>query len=191
MKVKTLCLLSGKDTVTEAQIRKNDMLYALIQKLDRLGLVGRASAHCDIPCGIYDPGPALIAAVSVVRLMDIAHEKAGATEDPVALANFLGRCTLRKEEEAEKVKQEIRVIWGDYFKATLLDAHPEVHGLVHSIMQKASACKQDVHREDALALVDLVNQFANIFWKTKSIETVQRTCPYPPKLKLVYPVLPE
>ncbi|MEM9179465.1 MAG: superoxide dismutase [Ni], partial [Pseudomonadota bacterium] len=67
--------------------------------------------------------------------------------------------------------------------------HPNVHGLVHAIMQKASACKQDVHREDGLALVELVNEFAEIFWKTKSIGTVRKTCPYPPQLKLVYPVL--
>ncbi|MEL7128554.1 MAG: superoxide dismutase, Ni [Pseudomonadota bacterium] len=165
------------------------MIHGILKALDRLGFVGQASAHCDIPCGIYDPGPALIAAVSVVRLMDIAHEKAGSTEDPVALANFLGRCTLRKEEEAEKVKQEIRVIWGDYFKAPLLEAHPHVHGLVHAIMQKASACKQDVHREDALALVELVNQFAELFWETKSIKTERSTCPYPPSLPVVYPIL--
>ena len=165
------------------------MLETMFKAADRIGWIQTASAHCDIPCGIYDPGPALIAAVSVVRLMDIAHEKASSTEDPVALANFLGRCTLRKEEEAEKVKQEIRVIWGDYFKAPLLEAHPNVHGLVHSIMQKASACKQDVHREDGLELVELVNQFAEIFWQTKSIATDRKVCPYPPKLKLVYPRL--
>ncbi|MEM1147203.1 MAG: superoxide dismutase, Ni [Pseudomonadota bacterium] len=163
------------------------MIYSILNHLDRKGLIRHASAHCDIPCGIYDPGPALIAAVSVVRLMDIAHD--GASDDPVALANLRARCTLRKEEEAEKVKQEIRVIWGDYFKAPLLEAHPNVHGLVHSIMQKASACKQDVHREDGLALVELVNEFAELFWKTKSVETVRKTCPYPPQLKLVYPVL--
>ena len=163
------------------------MIYSILNYLDRKGLIGRASAHCDIPCGIYDPGPALIAAVSVVRLMDIAHD--GASEDPVSLANLRARCTLRKEEEAEKVKQEIRVIWGDYFKPPLLEKHPEVHGLVHSIMQKASACKQDVHRKDAEALVELVNRFAEIFWFTKSVSIARHPCPYPPNLELVYPVL--
>ncbi|MEM8636218.1 MAG: superoxide dismutase, Ni [Pseudomonadota bacterium] len=167
------------------------MIHSTLKVLDRLGMVGRASAHCDIPCGIYDPGPALIAAVTVVRLMDIAHEKKGSTDDQAALANFLGRCTFRKEEEAEKVKHEVRIIWGDYFKGQLLEDHPHVHGLVHSIMMKASACKQDVHKEDALALVELVNEFAELFWQTKGIESVRRTCPYAPKLPVVYPVLNE
>ena len=163
------------------------MIHSLLEKLDGLGLIGRASAHCDIPCGIYDPGPALIAAVSVVRLMDIMHD--ASSDDPVALANVRTRCVLRKEDEAEKVKQEIRVIWGDYFKPNLQEQHPEVNSLVHQIMMKASACKQDVHREDGLALVEFVNQFAELFWKTKSIETVRKTCPYPPNLKVAYPVL--
>ncbi|MEM9667302.1 MAG: superoxide dismutase, Ni [Pseudomonadota bacterium] len=167
------------------------MIHSTLKQLERLGLVGEASAHCDIPCGIYDPGPALIAAVTVVRLMDIAHEKKGSTDDPAALANFLGRCTFRKEEEAEKVKHEVRIIWGDYFKGKLLEEHPHVHGLVHSIMLKGSACKQDVHREDALALVELVNEFAELFWKTKGIETVRRKCPYAPNLPAVHPVLNE
>ena len=165
------------------------MFYSLARKLDRLGLVDRAEAHCDIPCGIYDPGPALIAAVSVVRLMDIMHEGVGERADPAALHNFLARCTLRKEEEAEKVKQEIRVIWGDYFKGPLLEQHPDIHGLVHSIMQKASACKQDVHRDDGLALVELVNQFTEIFWKTKGKNTQRFAAPYPPGLPVVYPDL--
>ena len=163
------------------------MLHTILETVDRLGVIGRAAAHCDIPCGIYDPGPAVIAAVSVVRLMDIMRD--GASDDPVALANLHARCVMRKEEEAEKVKQEIRVIWGDYFKGPILDSHPEVHGLVHSIMQTASKCKQDVHREDALALVELVNQFAELFWTSKSIQTERLTCPYPPNLPVVYPVL--
>lgn len=163
------------------------MIHDLLNRLDRTGLIPSASAHCDIPCGIYDTGPALIAAVSVVRLMDIMRD--AHSEDPVALANLHARCVVRKEEEAEKVKQEIRVIWGDYFKAPLIAQHPHVHDLVHSIMQTASACKQDVHRTDGEALVEQVNQFAELFWQTKSVATIRASCPYPPKLKIVYPVL--
>ena len=111
------------------------------------------------------------------------------SEDPVALANLHARCVLRKEEEAEKVKQEIRVIWGDYFKPPLIEQHPNVHTLVHSIMMKASACKQDVHREDGLALVTLVNEFAELFWTTKNVQTQHVTSPYPPNLQVVQPVL--
>lgn len=162
--------------------------YSLLQYADKLGIIPSASAHCDIPCGIYDTGPALIAAVSVVRMMDIMHEAAEKEDaDSVGLANLLARNAIRKEEEAEKVKHEIRVIWGDYFKAPLIEQHPGIHDLTHRIMQKASACKQDVHREDAVALVELVNEFAEIFWQTKGVETVRKECPYAPKLPVVSP----
>ncbi|MEO0319372.1 MAG: superoxide dismutase, Ni [Pseudomonadota bacterium] len=154
-------------------------------------MVSKARGHCDIPCGIYDPAPALIASLSVIRIMDIMHEGAKNGSDPAALHSFLARNAIRKEEEAEKVKHEIRVIWGDYFKPPLLEKHPETHGLVHSIMAKASACKQDVHRSDALELLDLVNQFAELFWETKGKKTQRLVAPYPPALPVVYPILTE
>lgn len=165
------------------------MLYGLLDKLHRQGLIDSAEAHCDIPCGIYDPGPALIAAVSVVRMMDILQQAAEKQDEMLSIQNLLVRNIARKEEEAEKVKHEVRIIWGDYFKAPMIEAHPQIHPLTHSIMQKASACKQDVHREDGLALVELVNEFAEIFWQTKGKETVRRTTPYAPNLEVVHPVL--
>lgn len=165
------------------------MIYSVVSFADRFLRLPRAKAHCDIPCGIYDPGPALIAAVSVVRIMDIMTEGASERSDPVALHNFLARNTMRKEEEAEKVKHEIRIIWGDYFKGPLLEKHPDIHALAHSIMQKASACKQAVHREDGEALVELVNLFAEKFWDTKGKKTQRAAAPYPPNLAVVYPAL--
>jgi len=165
------------------------MLHSIFNRLDALGVIGRASAHCDIPCGVYDPAPALIAAVSVARLMDIMHQGGADKASDVERANFIARCTLRKEEEAEKVKHEIRVIWGDYFKAPLIEKHPEIHALTHAIMQKASACKQEAHRSDAEELVELVNRFAKIFWTTKGRTTHRVAAPFPPELSIVYPDL--
>lgn len=163
------------------------MLTKVLQIFDRMGLLRRARAHCDIPCGIYDTGPALIAAVSVVRLMDILRQPG--SEDVVALANQRVRVVAEKEKQAEIVKHEIRVIWGDYFKPPMLERYPQIHGLAHAIMQVAGACKQDVHREDGEELVDLVNQFAEIFWETKGVATEHGLCPYEPKLRTVYPIL--
>lgn len=166
------------------------MLHQLIKKLDEAtGKIPSASAHCDIPCGIYDTAPALIAAVSVVRMMDLIHEGNEKFSDPAGLHNFLSRCVALKEKEAEKVKHEVRIIWGDYFKAPHLEQHPNIHDVTHAIMQKASACKQEVHREDGEALVELVNQFAEIFWATKGKETKRVTAPYAPALPMVQPIL--
>jgi len=166
------------------------MMHRLARAFDAVSNIPSASAHCDIPCKIYDPSTALIAALSVVRLLDIMAETADG-KDPQSLEalNTIARCTYRKEEEAEKVKHEIRIIWGDYFKTPQIEAFPEIHGLTHEIMLKASACKQNAAREDGKALVDLVNRFAEIFWTTKEIETIRHPCPYPPGLETIYPVL--
>ena len=166
------------------------MIHAALQAFDRIATVPGASAHCDIPCRIYDPAPAQIAALSVVRLMDIMAETADKADSPtLATHNTMARCVLRKEEEAERVKHEIRIIWGDYFKAPQFEKFPDVHELVHQIMLKGSACKQQVSRADGEALVELVNRFAEIYWATKDVKTERKTCPYPPSLEVVRPVL--
>ena len=166
------------------------MLHRLLKSVDQTLGLPHARAHCDIPCKIYDPAPALIAALSVIRLVDIMEE-AAAKDGAASLenTNTLARCVLRKEEEAEKVKHEVRIIWGDYFKAPQLEAHPQVHELVHQIMMKASACKQTADRTNAEALLELVNKFAEIFWATKNVKTTRKTSPYPPSAPVVYPEL--
>ena len=147
-----------------------------------------AHAHCDIPCKIYDPMIAQVSALSVARLVDLILEQDAANRSLEA-ENQFARLVAEKEAQAKIVKHEITVIWGDYFKSPQIEAHPEVHGLVHSIMMASSKCKQNVNREDANKLVELVNQFAGIFWSTKGIDTRRVVAPYPPALELVQPVL--
>ena len=161
---------------------------SLFNRARKTTVIETADAHCDIPCKIYDPSTAIIAALSVVRMMDIMKE---ASEKPASLAtqNTIARCVVKKEEEAEKVKHEIRVIWGDYFKAPQFEKHPNAHDVAHQIMLKGSACKQECNRADGEALVELVNQFAEMFWDTKGVATTRKTAPYPPALDVVYPVL--
>ena len=163
-------------------------MHKLLKMLDETLGFDVVSAHCDIPCKIYDPIIAQIASLSVVRLIDIMHETPNNSEN-MTNVNTLTRCVLRKEEEAEKVKQEIRTIWGDYFKTPQFETHPEIHQLVHQIMLKSSSCKQGTSRDSALELVALVNQFATAFWETKGLKVEKRTCPYPPNLEIIYPIL--
>ena len=166
------------------------MVYKITNVLDTLLDIPTASAHCDIPCKIYDPSAAQVAAATIVRLIDIVNETLKA-EDVMSLAgqNTIARCVMRKEEEAEKVKHEVRIIWGDYFKAPQFERFPEIHGLTHNIMMKASVCKQGVAREDGEALAELLNQFAEIFWATKDVKTARHNSPNLPNLPTVYPSL--
>ena len=162
------------------------MKSSLFNILKHIKNISVADAHCDIPCKIYDPIIAQIAALSVVRLLDIMDEVGGQRDISLAGQNTLSRCIIRKEKEAEKVKKEIGVIWGDYFKTPQFESFPEIHELTHAIMQKASACKQGIMRKDGEELVDLVNRFTEIFWETKDVKTITRVCPYPPNLKTIY-----
>ena len=156
--------------------------------LDKMVNVETADAHCDIPCKIYDPHTAIVAALSVVRMMDIIAENKD-KEMTAETINTLSRCVAMKEAEAAKVKEEIRVIWGDYIKAPQIEKHPNVHEVAHSIMLKASACKTGIDRAAGEELVELVNQFAEIFWSTKDVKTTRKTSPFPPSMEMVYPVL--
>ncbi|MBD3160591.1 MAG: superoxide dismutase, Ni [Candidatus Eisenbacteria bacterium] len=166
------------------------MVHRMLTKLDeRIGFE-RARAHCDIPCGIYDPIMAQIPALTVVRMIDLMTEFAADHKDKdLEYHNTMSRYIEVKEEHAERVKHEVRVIWGDYIKPHHVEKHPEVHGITHKIMQLGSKCRQTADREAAVQLVAAVNEFAELFWKTKEVATKRAKAPYAPGLELVYPAL--
>lgn len=162
------------------------MFYKLIEKLDKKIAFDQAKAHCDIPCGIYDPIVAQINALTVVRMMDLMAALEG---EGLAYENSMSRYIAVKEEHAEKVKNEIRVIFGDFIKDTHVKQYPELPNLFHEIMQLGSKGRQTADREAGLALVEAVNKFAEIFWAIKGIKTKKAKAPYAPALEMVYPDL--
>ena len=166
------------------------MIYQLLQKLDSKIGFEQASAHCDIPCGIYDPIIAQIAALTVVRMLDLMTDLESKTaEKNQAYFNSLGRYIASKEEHSEKAKHEVRVIWGDYFKAAQFEKFPKAHETVHKIMMLGSKARQTTDRETAVQFVEAINEFAQMFWETKGIATKRAKAPYAPGLELVYPNL--
>ena len=150
--------------------------------------IEEVSAHCDIPCGVYDPGEAQYAVLSVIRFIDLINEMPEAVTSKDDLAKFT-RLVQQKEEHAVIAKNAVTVIWGDYFKAPQIEKYPGVHELVHGIMMDGSKCKQGLHREDGLSTLSKVNDFAEMFWATKEIKTEKKISPYAPNLEIVVPVL--
>ena len=148
--------------------------------------IEEANAHCDIPCKIYDPAFVQVAALSVVRILDIISEL---EESSKGNQSELARLTIEKENQARIVKDEIRIIWGDYFKDPQIEMYPNIHSLVHSIMMSGSKCKQSIDRQNGLDLVELVNEFTEAFWGTKDVKTQRVIAPYPPALEVVQPIL--
>ena len=166
------------------------MTYKLFQMIDRFRPFPIAKAHCDVPCGIYDPITAQINALTVVRMMDLMSGLAdGEEKAKVEFQNSMSRYITVKEEHAEKAKNEIRVIWGDFIKDAHVEKYPELPGLVHSIMQLGSKSRQTADRSNGLAFVEAINQFAEIFWAIKDIKIKKAKAPYAPGLEMVYPDL--
>ncbi len=166
------------------------MLYKALQTLDRVFKFEEAKAHCDIPCGIYDPHLAEVAALTVVRMVDLMAELAAANKDKdIAYHNSMARYIAVKEEHAELAKREVRVIWGDYIKQEQIDKFPELPGLVHKIMQLGSKARQGAGREAAMDLLNAVNRFAEIYWQTKGIAVKRVKAPYKPGEEMVLPEL--
>jgi nickel superoxide dismutase len=164
-------------------------MYKLIKKIDSKLNFLSAQAHCDIPCKIYDPSTAQLAALSCVRLIDLIKEIEDDGSLSVSDSAQLSRLVAEKESASTEVKEAIRVIWGDYFKKPQFEQVPNAHELAYSTMVQASKCKQTIDRAEGVKLVELVNSFASAFWLTKNIPTYTAACPYPPMLDIVYPDL--
>jgi nickel superoxide dismutase len=133
-------------------------------------------AHCDIPCGIYDPHEAQIAALTVLRMVQLSQElkepgPGAKPEEKLAYQAKLARITATKEAHAERVKHEVRVIGGDYFTADLMKQYPEFTELYNKIMKQASKARQEFSTESANELLASVQLFAELFWKTKNVGT--------------------
>ncbi len=123
-------------------------------------------AHCDVPCGIYDPAGAQQAARTVARMVELIGQiDAGSTA--VNDRNKFTRCVLVKEQHAELVKHEVQVIWSDYFKPEHLEANPDLHTKVWNVLKLASKNKQSIDAEAAAQLEAAVKEFADVFWATK------------------------
>ncbi len=143
----------------------NPLLWLKVQK---------AEAHCDIPCGIYDPIAAKIAAQTVQKMVQrIQAMEMPDPEDAAAMntfANTLTRYVHVKEEHAEICKHELRILWADYFRPEHVQQHPDLHTKFWNAEKLAGRNKQNVDMQAAQELVSTVDEIARIFWATKNVQ---------------------
>ncbi len=127
--------------------------------ISKLFAIKPVHAHCDLPCGVYDPAQARIEAESVVGIMNkyagLDHE-----EDR-------WRAVFIKEQRADLVKQHLWVLWTDYFKPEHLEAHPDLHDLVWRATKQAGICKKTVDPAEGQTLLSLIDEIDHIFKATK------------------------
>lgn len=119
-----------------------------------------AYAHCDLPCGVYDPAQARIEAESVLKIMQKYQEM---TDDVQKM-----RAIFIKEQRAELVKHHLWVLWTDYFKQEHLEKFPDLHDLFWRATKAAGQTKKSVDPADGQKLLDLIAEVDKIFQQTKA-----------------------
>ena len=129
-----------------------------------------ASAHCDGPCGVYDPASARVAAEAVqsmTKKMIALEESHSADSGTASYINTMSRYAAIKEEEAHKCKEELLVLWTDFFKPIHLESNPGLHDTFWQAAKLCSACKVEVSAQHAQELMDAVEAIHNMFWAVK------------------------
>jgi nickel superoxide dismutase len=135
------------------------MLSRALSLIDHIRPPLDVHAHCDLPCGVYDPAQARIEAESVQKI----QEKYQGNNDSV----FRERCIFIKEQRADLVKHHLWVLWTDYFKPEHLKKYPELHELFWDATKEAGEAKKSEDPRQGQKLLDLIERIDKIFWETK------------------------
>lgn len=148
------------------------LLDRAITMLDRVSRPAPARAHCDVPCGIYDPNQALIAAQTVQKMVTQLNDlnPPAADADKAAVLAFEAATARRirtKEDHAELCKRELLILWTDYFKPEHLPKFPDLHTTFWNAAKLCSRNKQNIDAEAADQLVAAVENIAEMFRQSK------------------------
>ncbi len=128
-------------------------------------------AHCDGPCGVYDPASARVAAEAVLSMTKklIALEPPQGNDPAIwaAYNNTFSRYVAIKEDQAKETKKELLILWTDYFKPEHLATYPDLHDTFWKAAKLCSACKVNIDLAKAQELMQSVEKIHHMFWKSK------------------------
>jgi len=129
------------------------------------------NAHCDGPCGVYDPASARIAAEAAVsmtkKILAMTPPSGGDAQAWASYNNTMSRYIAIKEEQAHLAKEELLVLWTDFFKPVHLDKHPNLHDTFWKAAKLCSAVKVEVSAQHAQELMDAIKAIHEMFWSIK------------------------
>jgi len=142
-----------------------------------------AYAHCDIPCGIYDPFRAQQAAHTIIRMTELL----GKVErtDEAKTEHAVSRLTHVKEEHSDILEEELNTLRDDYFKEEHFAKFPNLNKLFIKTLKSAGKARQDISLPDAEATLAGAQEIAEIFFKTKGVESVRVKTVYPTEREIV------
>ena len=137
------------------------------------------AAHCDGPCGVYDPSSARIAAEAAVsmtkKILAMEVPAAGDAGAWAAYNNTMSRYVAIKEEQAHLAKEELLILWTDYFKPPHLEKYPNLHETFWKAAKLCSSVKVEVSAVHAQELMDAIKEIHNLFWASKGREVTWYT----------------
>ncbi len=134
-----------------------------------------AEAHCDGPCGVYDPASIRISAEAVVAMTKKILDLKKPEGDDKAYQNTLSRFIAVKEEQATNAKREMLVLWTDYFKPNHLEQFPNLHEVFWKATKLCSACKYELSLEHCEELMASCKEIHDMFWASKNREVAYYT----------------
>ena len=144
---------------SEQQEISMNLIDRVLQLADLIDAPRSVSAHCDLPCGIYDPAQARLEAESVKA----CQEKYAASDDN----DFKIRAVLIKEERSDLVKHHLWVLWTDYFKPEHAEKYPDLHAMIWKATKTAGEAKKTNDAAVGQRLLDEIDAIAEVFWATK------------------------
>ncbi len=122
-------------------------------------------AHCDVPCGIYETDTMTHAAVTCAKMVEKINDLPD--DNSFETRNNFVRMVATKEEHARKCKDQIYILWSDYFKSEHLEKFPSLHDTMWQAAKQCGKVKQTVSAEECQKLVDMVHEIAHIFADSK------------------------
>jgi nickel superoxide dismutase len=125
-------------------------------------------AHCDLPCGVYDPAQARIEAESVMMIQKKYQDADNAKKPSESADDYRTRCLLIKEERADLVKHHLWVLWTDYFKPEHVEKYPELHDMFWKATKAAGDAKKSEDPAQGQQLLDAIDEIGKVFWETKA-----------------------
>ncbi|OGH10824.1 MAG: superoxide dismutase, Ni [Candidatus Levybacteria bacterium RIFCSPLOWO2_01_FULL_36_13] len=142
-----------------------------------------AFAHCDIPCGIYDPHNAQMAAHTIIRMTQFLKDIK--REDETKAEHDIARVTHVKEKHANILEEELDTLQNDYFKEEHFKEYPQLELLFKDALKFSSKARQGIDMEAAQNTLEKVLEISEIFFKTKNVTLVRVKSVYPTEGEIV------
>lgn len=147
-------------------------------------------AHCDIPCGIYDPHNMQMAAHTVIRMNQLIQEVSVSSPEPPfeerkKIISEVSRLTHVKEEHGHLAEEELGTLQNDYFKEEHYAKFANLRELLEKATKLSIGVRQNIDMEAAKELLETVLQISEIFYKTKNVTPVRVKSVYPTEGEIV------